>query len=88
MAHNSWDHFVIGQNFNIILDIVPSEGYRIFMQSGPGYIDSFTDFFITGVGIIRTETTIADLINLRKMQRPNFSGPEKLCNTEMILIPG
>ena len=72
MAHNSWDHFLIGQNFNIILDIVPSEGYRLFMQSGPGYIDSFTDFFITGAGIVGTETTIAGFNQFKEDAAPEF----------------
>lgn len=72
MAHNSWDHFVIGQHFNLILDIVPSEGYRLFMQSGPGYLDSFTDFFITGAGITGTETTIAGFNRFKVDAAPEF----------------
>ncbi len=58
MAHNSWDMFVTGQYFNVILDIEPSEGNRMFMQSVPGYIDSMTDFFVTSAGIMGTETTL------------------------------
>jgi len=60
MAHNSWDNFETGQFGNFILDIVPlpEEGNRIFMQASPGYIHSATDFFITGNGIMGTETTI------------------------------
>ncbi|RJP32795.1 MAG: hypothetical protein C4536_05700 [Actinobacteria bacterium] len=58
MAHNSWDDYVMGQYFNLILDIEPSEGYRMFMQSVPGFIDSMTDFFVTGAGIMGTETTL------------------------------
>ena len=58
MAHNSWEVYQIGQFFNLILDIVPAKGHRIFMQSAPGYVDSFTDFFVTDAGIMGTETTI------------------------------
>jgi hypothetical protein len=58
MAHNSWDDFSMGQYFNIILDIQPSQGHRMFMQAVPGYIDSMSDFFVTGAGIMGTETTI------------------------------
>lgn len=58
MAHNSWDDFEFGQFFNVILDINPADGHRIFMQSVPGYIDSFSDFFVTDAGIMGTETTI------------------------------
>jgi hypothetical protein len=72
MAHNSWDRFIIGQHMNIILDVVPSEGYRMFMQSGPGYIDSFTDFFITSAGIVGTETTIAGFKKFKEDAAPEF----------------
>ncbi len=58
MAHNSWNEFETGQFSNLILDIAPSEGHRIFMQSVPGYIHSFADFFVTQAGLMGTETTI------------------------------
>ena len=58
MAHNSWDLFEQGQFFNMILDIKPATGHRMFMQSVPGYIDSMTDFFVTEAGLMGTETTI------------------------------
>jgi len=58
MAHNSWNEFEFGQFSNLILDIEPSEGHRMFMQSAPGYIDSFADFFVTDAGLMGTETTI------------------------------
>ena len=58
MAHSSWDVFEQGQFFNVILDIEPVEGHRIFMQSVPGYIHSMTDFFVTDAGLMGTETTI------------------------------
>jgi len=58
MAHNSWNNFEIGQFANLILDIEPLNGFRIFMQSMPGFIDSMADYFITGAGIMGTETTM------------------------------
>ncbi len=58
MAHNSWSNFETGQFSNLILDIAPSEGHRIFMQSAPGFVDSFADFFVTDAGIMGTETTM------------------------------
>jgi len=58
MAHTTWDLYQWGQFFNEILDIQPSSGHRMFMQSAPGYIDSFTDFFVTDAGMMGTETTI------------------------------
>jgi len=72
MAHNSWDDFEIGQFFNVVLDIEPSNGHRIFMQSVPGYIDSMTDFFVTGAGLIGTETTIGGYSGYEPNEVPEF----------------
>jgi hypothetical protein len=58
MAHNTWTSFVLGQFSNLILDIQPAQGHRIFMQSLPGRINSKTDFFVTDAGLMGTETTI------------------------------
>ncbi len=60
MAHNNWDHFVTGQYSKEILDIKPSSGHRIIMQSFPGYIASMTDYFVTDAGLMGTETTIGN----------------------------
>ncbi len=72
MGHNTWFDFVVAQYFNVILDLVPSEGHRIFMQSIPGYIQSFTDFFVTGAGIIGTETTISGYDLFDSEKTPEF----------------
>ena len=57
-AHNSFCPFVDGQYYHVILDINPTEGHRILMQTCPGWVWSGSDFFITSKGIIGTETTI------------------------------
>jgi len=57
-AHNSFCEFVDGQYYNIILDIHPNNGHRILMQSCPCWVWSGSDFFVTGRGILGTETTI------------------------------
>lgn len=72
MAHNSWCGFEIGQYFNLILDIQPDKGNRMFMQSSPGYICSFTDFFTTSAGIMGTETTIAGFNEYDPKEEPEF----------------
>ncbi|ATW24724.1 C45 family autoproteolytic acyltransferase/hydolase [Candidatus Formimonas warabiya] len=72
MAHNTWLDYVLGQYFHVILDIEPADGYRVLMQSAPGYIHSFTDFFITGAGIIGTETTIKGFENYQEGGAPEF----------------
>jgi len=58
VAHNSFSEFLDGQYENVILDIHPDKGHRILMQTSPCWIWSGTDFFVTGKGIIGTETTI------------------------------
>ena len=42
-GHNSFDNFISGQNFNIILDVNPTKGNRFLMQCAPGYISSQTE---------------------------------------------
>jgi hypothetical protein len=58
MAHNAWVEYVIGERWNIILDIVPEHGKRIIMDALPGFIHSGDDFSINSDGLIVTETTI------------------------------
>src|SRR5665647_2686918 len=58
IAHNCWTAYVIGERWNIILDIVPEKGNRIVMDALPGYIHSGDDFYINSSGLIVTETTI------------------------------
>lgn len=58
MAHNNWVEYVIGERWNVILDIVPEKGNRIVMDALPGFIHSGDDFYINSAGIIVTETTI------------------------------
>jgi hypothetical protein len=57
-GHNSFDNFISGQNFNIILDVNPTKGNRFLMQCAAGYISSQTDYYVTSTGLIITETTI------------------------------
>ena len=59
MAHNNWIEYVIGQRWNIILRIVPENGFTILMDALPGFIHSGDDFNINGAGLIVTETTIS-----------------------------
>jgi hypothetical protein len=72
MAHNTWSEFETGQFSNLIMDIAPSEGHRIFMQSDPGYIDSFSDFFVTNAGLMGTETTIGGFSLYDPNEAPEF----------------
>lgn len=60
LAHNNWSEYLIGERWNIIMDIVPEKGNRIFMDALPGFIHSGDDFNISSAGIIATETTISN----------------------------
>ena len=72
MAHTSWDAFEWGQFFNLILDIKPASGHRMFMQSVPGFIESMTDFFVTDAGLMGTETTIGGFSRYDPNEVPEF----------------
>jgi hypothetical protein len=58
VAHNSFANFIDGQYMKVVLDLKPTNGKRILMQTCPCWIWSGTDFFVTSAGIIGTETTI------------------------------
>lgn len=60
MAHNTWTSYVRARFYNFIVDIIPNKGHRILMQSHGPCIYSVSDFFITGAGLIGTETTIGN----------------------------
>ena len=57
-AHNSFDNYINGQYSCVIMDLRPSSGNRILMQSFPGGIHSGTDVFVTSRGLFGTETTM------------------------------
>jgi hypothetical protein len=57
-AHNSFDNYINGQYSCVIMDLRPSSGHRILMQSFPGGIHSGTDVFVTSQGLFGTETTM------------------------------
>jgi hypothetical protein len=59
IGHTSFTEFWNGQYMNVILDITPDSGYRMVMQTSPGWIASMTDFWVTGAGLVVLETTLA-----------------------------
>ena len=60
-GHSSFSNFLDAQFCNVLLRIEPEaeDGVPMVMQSMPGGIYSMTDFFVTGAGIIGSETTIS-----------------------------
>ena len=47
------------QFYNVWIDVKPSKGHRVFMQSFPGGIQSGQDYYYNDAGLLVTETTIA-----------------------------
>jgi len=72
IGHNSWNNYFFPL-FGIIIDILPSKGHRIFMQTMPGFIHSGSDFFVTDAGLVGTETTIGDFFPFDPNGIPEFS---------------
>jgi hypothetical protein len=72
MAHDNFNTLPLGEYDNVILDIKPTQGHRIIMQTKVGYIFSFTDFFETDAGLIGTETTIGDFNRFDRKGTPEF----------------
>lgn len=77
MAHNSWAGYALLRFCNIIVEIVPDKGHRILMQSWGPCIYSATDFFITGAGLVGTETTIGGFSGFNKAGTPVFERVRK-----------
>jgi hypothetical protein len=77
MAHNAWVDYIVGERWNIILDIVPQKGNRILMDSFPGFIHSGDDFVETSAGILYTETTIGGFKGYDEKGVPEFQRARK-----------
>lgn len=77
MGHNSWVEYIVGERWNIILDILPAKGNRILMDAMPGYIHSGDDFVINGAGLLYTETTISQFKGFREDGVPEFMRARK-----------
>ena len=58
IGHVTWWPLTLAEQTNVMLDIQPSQGHRIIMQSYPGGIESGTDWYQNDAGMVLTETTI------------------------------
>jgi hypothetical protein len=58
IGHVTWWPLTLAEQTNVILDIQPTTGHRVLMQSYPGGIESGTDWYQNDAGIVLTETTI------------------------------
>jgi hypothetical protein len=72
MAHNNWVDYIVGERWNIIVDLTPTEGYRLLMDALPGAIHSGDDFVVNGAGIMITETTMSMYRGFDEAGTPEF----------------
>jgi hypothetical protein len=73
MGHNAWIDYAVGERWNLVLDIVPEKGHRIFMDSFPGFIHSGDDFALNSAGLMVTETTITQFKGFDPSGIPEFA---------------
>jgi hypothetical protein len=59
-GHNAWTGYAEGARWNVIFDIRPAKGFRLFMDGMPGLIHSGDDFVVSSGGLMITETTISN----------------------------
>jgi len=52
-----WNGYT-GVHWNIIVDLIPDQGYRLIYQTFPGGIHSGADFYLNSAGLIIGETTV------------------------------
>ncbi len=58
IGHVTWWPLALAELTNVMLDIKPSSGHRVLLQSYPGGIESGTDWYQNDAGVVLTETTI------------------------------
>ena len=58
-GHITMWNLAMARHFNVWLDVKPSQGHRVVMQTYPGGIQSGMDYYMNDAGLIVTETTIA-----------------------------
>ena len=72
MGHNLWWDYLVGQRFNVVLELHPAKGSKIVMDTLPGFIHSGSDFAISGAGIMVCETTISGFKGFDPKGIPEF----------------
>jgi hypothetical protein len=73
MGHNAWVDYAVGERWNLVLDIVPEKGHRVFMDSFPGFLHSGDDFALNDAGVMVTETTITQFEGFDPNGTPEFA---------------
>jgi hypothetical protein len=73
IGHNNWTDYLTASRWNVIFDIVPSQGHHILMDGMPGLIHSGDDFGINDAGLLITETTISSFHGFDPAGVPEFA---------------
>lgn len=73
MGHNAWVDYIVGERWNIIVDIIPTHGNHIMMDTYPGFIHSGDDFAVNSAGLLITETTITQFNGFNEEGTPEFA---------------
>ena len=71
LGHNTMSDYIEALA-NVVIDVKPTKGRCILMQTQPGFIHSGTDFFITGGGLVGSETTIGGFHHFSEKGIPEF----------------
>jgi uncharacterized protein CbrC (UPF0167 family) len=79
IGHQSFTEFWNGQFMNVILDITPTDGHRIVMQTSPGWVASMTDFWVTGGGMVVVETTMVGYEGYDTTKVPEYVRVRNAC---------
>ncbi len=58
LGHITMTELQFARHYNVWLDIVPTHGERILMQTFPGSIQSGLDYYLCGSGLVIAETTL------------------------------
>ncbi|MBZ5601239.1 MAG: hypothetical protein LAO79_02930 [Acidobacteriia bacterium] len=58
IGHVTWWPLTLAEQTNLMLDVQPTQGHRVLMQSYPGGIQSGTDWYQNDLGVVLAETTI------------------------------
>ena len=79
IGHEAFTEFWNGQFMNVILDITPTDGHRMVMQTSPGWIASMTDFWVTGGGMVVVETTMVGYEGYDTSKVPEYVRARNAC---------
>ncbi len=72
LGHTTWWRYYTAINFNNFLIYKPNKGFSFAMQTAPGFLFSFTDFYYNSKGIAISETTMDGINTFNLDGKPLF----------------